>query len=379
VKFFEDIVSQQLKHNQTVCGDVQLCEKGMDGTVFILCDGIGSGVYANIAAISCASRLRELLRTGVSLRVAAELVAASMHKAREAEIPFSAFSVALILSDGHFSVYAYESPEAVAIMNGSAIVLKPVFYTAGYEVVGEVSGVLDTGDSLVLCSDGVTQAGLGRGQGMGIGSQGLAAFINRRAPDEGGIQQLATDVTAMCKELSGGRHEDDTTCAVLHCREASQVTLITGPPAQQSRDADFARDFMAMPGEKLICGSSTAEIVGRELGREVTMRKVGSSFGSPPEYAMEGVSLTTEGAVMLNQVYNILGEPADEAEDGVVERLCAILTRADVVHFLIGNAGNAAHAARLFKQLGVMPRKRVVRLIMDKLRAMGKLVTEKNY
>jgi hypothetical protein len=336
-------------------------------------------VYANIAAISCASRVQELLHMGVSLRVAAEMVAASMHKARQAEIPFSAFSAAMVLNDGRFSVYTYESPEPICIRNGWAQVLKATFYTAGYEVVGEASGVLEIGDSLLLSSDGVTQAGLGHGHGFGIGAQGVAGFINKQALDAVDIHELPEKILAYCASVSGGRYEDDTTLAALHSREASQLSILTGPPSLPSKDAVYVSDFMAMPGKKVICGSTTTEIVGRELGRAVTLLQAGASFGSPPEYFVEGVDLTTEGAIMLNQVYNILDEPVESFQGGIVERVCAMLAAADVVHFFMGGGTNTAHASLLFKQIGIMPRKKTLRLIMEKLQSMGKLVTERQY
>ena len=91
---------------------------------------------------------------------------------------------------------------------------------------------------------------------------------------------------------------------------------------------------------------------------------------------------------MLNQVYNILGEEYegdnDDAESndvdrGVVERFCAMLLKADVIHFFIGDSLNEAHSTRIFKQMGILPRKQVVTGIIAKLRRMGKLVTEKSY
>ncbi len=385
MKFFEDIVAERKKYGHVVCGDVHACDKGSEGTALILCDGIGSGVYANIAASMCAGRLRELLRSGVPLRSAAEMVAASMHKAREAEIPFSAFSAAFVAPDGRFSAYTYESPEPIAILNGSAHVLKPVFYTAGYEVVGESGGTLEIGDSLLLSSDGVTQAGLGHGYAIGIGSQAVEQFINRQLSGERhaeagrDIRDLPEQILELCASVSGGRFEDDTTCALLHCREASQLTILSGPPSKPAKDAVYVADFMARPGARVVCGSTTAEIVARELKSEVTMLAVGAAFGSPPEYKIKGVDLTTEGAFMLSQVHNILGEPSENFEGGVVERLCLLLEQADAVHFMLGGGINAAHSALLFKQLGVMPRKKTIQLLTDKLKKMGKVVTEASY
>ena len=379
MKFFEDIAAQNLKHGQRVCGDAFVCERDEQGTIIIICDGIGSGMYANIAAISCAARLKELLSRGVSLRAAAEMTAASMHKAREAEIPFSAFSAANIAPDGHFGIYTYESPAPVRIADGAAEALTPEFYTAGYEVVGESAGSLDDGDSLVLFSDGVSQAGLGHGYAWGIGSEGVAAFINKELAAGHELRLLPQSINAMAAAISGGRYEDDATCLLVHCRKAAQLTLLTGPPARVAKDGDYVRDFIALPGAKAICGSTTTEIVSRELRQEARLCPANASLGSPPEYLMDGIDLVTEGAVMLNQAYNLLDEPLSNLEDGVVERLCKLMLNSDAVHFMVGGAGNAAHAGLLFKQIGVLPRKKAVQLIGEKLRALGKLVTVRNY
>ncbi len=110
MKFFEDKVSKHIKDGYSVCGDAYMCERMVNGTAFILCDGIGSGVYANIAAITCVNRMMEMIRRGMSVRMASETVASSMHGARKQDIPFSAFSAAMILPDGQFIVYTYEAP-----------------------------------------------------------------------------------------------------------------------------------------------------------------------------------------------------------------------------------------------------------------------------
>jgi ferredoxin len=39
-------------------------ERTFESTFFVLCDGIGSGVYANIAAITCANRMRNSIDPG---------------------------------------------------------------------------------------------------------------------------------------------------------------------------------------------------------------------------------------------------------------------------------------------------------------------------
>ncbi|PKM86068.1 MAG: hypothetical protein CVU87_13280, partial [Firmicutes bacterium HGW-Firmicutes-12] len=261
MKYIEDIVKQESKHNQIVCGDTFLCERTIENTEFVLCDGIGSGIYANIAALTCANRLIELFRTGVSLRYACEKVADSMHRARKEEIPFSAFSVAKILNDGQFTVYTYEAPIPILIKDGRAQPLKPYFYTASYEIIGESSGTLGIGDALVLCSDGATQAGLGNGYFFGIEVEGVADYINTRLTYGGNLFDLPQEIIKMCCKVSGGNYADDITVAVLKCREAAQLTVMSGPPSVKTKDPVITKRFISSPGTRVVCGSTTADIL----------------------------------------------------------------------------------------------------------------------
>jgi hypothetical protein len=302
-----------------------------------------------------------------------------MNRARTEDIPFSAFSAVVILPDGQFVVYSYESPEPVFIQNNHATVLAPRFYTAGFEVVGEVSGILHTRDSLLLFSDGVSQAGMGHGHGMGIGSDGVANDINRNYKSKDNIAELPQRIVEMCRTVSAGNYEDDTTFVLLHCRDAKELTLLTGPPSSQSLDSVYATDFMNMPGQKIVCGSTTTEIIARELDFKIVTLSMGDSF-QPPEYFIEGADLVTEGAVTLNHVCNILDEPPERLTgDSVAERLCRMLHDADVIHLMMGDAANIAHEDLIFKQIGVHVRKSIIRQITERLQGMGKLVIERYY
>ena len=380
MKFFDDFLCQINKKSHSVCGDYCVSERTPLGMIYVVCDGIGSGIYANICAINCASRILELFRSGISIRTISEMVAASMHRARKEDIPFAAFSAAVILPDGQFTCYSYEAPNAVLIKDNHATVLTPRFYTAEFEVIAEVFGTLNTGDSLLLFSDGVSQAGLGNGYGMGIGSDGVSDYINRNHKPNADIAKLPAQIVEMCKTVSAGNYEDDTTLAIIHCQKAKEVTLLSGPPSKQSLDSSYAADFMNNAGQKIICGSTTTDIIARELHLNVTTISTGNSFSQLPEYCIEGTDLVTEGAITLNQVCNILDEPLKRLSgNSVAERLCVMLRKADVIHLMIGNASNAAHEDLIFKQIGVHVRKATIQKICEKLKGMGKSVIERYY
>ncbi|MDX9976249.1 MAG: hypothetical protein RBU21_24955, partial [FCB group bacterium] len=83
----------------------------------------------------------------------------------------------------------------------------------------------------------------------------------------------------------------------------------------------------------------------------------------------------TEGAVTLNQVFNILEEDDSRYEPkSGVSNLARLLKDADRVEFLVGRAPNLAGEDIAFRQQGILPRTTIVPLLAEKLQSAGKLV-----
>lgn len=140
---------------------------------------MGTGVKANIAAVMNASRLMELLRLGFSLREACKKLVDTLHEARTSNIPFAAFSVCRILNSGHATIISYEMPSPILLSKHFATYLPHQrFFTMGLEIISEVNCVLEYGDGIIMVSDGVSQAGMGRQFRMGWGIQNASYFID---------------------------------------------------------------------------------------------------------------------------------------------------------------------------------------------------------
>jgi hypothetical protein len=131
-----------------------------------------------------------------------------------------------------------------------------------------------------------------------------------------------------------------------------------------------------MKGIKIVCGATTARIVGDELGKNVMLDDDEDNDGiTPPKSTLEGIDLVTEGLVTLNQLYNVLDENRDEMrDDNPVTQLYDYLILADRVNFFVGTAFNPANVSMSYKQRGLIPRKKVIGLIAEKLREMGKMI-----
>jgi hypothetical protein len=375
-KYIEAANAQAAKKPGGICGDYIITERTAEATTVIVADGIGTGIKARVAAVMCASRLMELIRVGFTLREACHKVVDTMHAARTMDIPFSAFSVCRVLVSGHATVVSYEIPSPILINNRLAAYLpKQRVFPMGLEMVGEVNCMLEYGDGIVMVSDGVSQAGLGQQYRMGWGIQGACDFINGLLAQGTPMKNIPGRIVANVRDISGATYGDDTTCSLLLCREAQVLNILTGPPARKLDDARVVREFMDLKGKKIVCGSSTAEIVARNLGVPIEMKNLSNAYHKPPSYDIKGIDYATEGAITLNQVYNILGEAPEKLEpDSSVSDLYRFFHASDTINFLVGTAANPGHEHIVFRQMGVYPRDVIVRLLTEKLKSMGKLV-----
>ncbi len=381
--YYESIAKQAIKHNQTVCGDVVESTRLKSGSYFGIFDGIGSGIYANIAATECASRWSAMVEKGLSFSETCEKMAALMHQARTHPFPFTAFNCAKLTSKGHVQLFTYEAPKPIMVRNGVVHVIEPRYYTVGYEIIGESKATLQAGDQLLLFSDGVSQAGLGNGYKMGWGETGLSDYYGKISAEKSGegakaptkSSDLLENILDKCKCLSGGKHYDDTSILLISCKPPKHLHLFTGPPSTKDKDKAFSDAFKKASGMKLICGSTTADILSRELNEPIKLKEQGMGFNSPPEYAMKSAAMVTEGAMVLNQVCNILdADPIEVTEETSPERITTLFYNADVIHFHVGNAKNKSHQLLPFRQLGLKVRYDVLKDIEQKLKQKGKTV-----
>lgn len=357
------------------CGDVVLTERTHSWTSIIVADGIGSGVRANVAAVMTASRLMEMLRRRFSLRDAFHRIVQTMDAWRDPSLPYTCFTVARILNDGEATILSYEMPGAILLGAGPAAELPRRTFTLGPSVIGEAHCRLVGGEGLLLLSDGVTQAGLGNGLREGWGVDGVCDHVHTLLCERVEPMSLPRRIIEQAGRLWGKKTGDDCTAVLAIARPGSVVNIFTGPPATKTHDTTVARRFLAREGWKVICGATTAKIVAEQAGKPLRMEQTPTSILAPPKYEMAGIDVVTEGAVTLNQVYNVIDEdPANHEEHSGVTQLCALLAAADRVNFLVGTAANPANEHIAFRQQGILSRARIVPLLVQRLREQGKLV-----
>ena len=385
------------------CGDMLATLRTNTGTTIICADGIGSGIRAHIAAQMCVSRLIESLQQELSLRTVFQSVATTMQASRDPKKPFAAFSIARFRSDGYATVFSYDAPPPIMVSWQGATVLASRPFPLPGGLALESNCQLDMGEGILLMSDGITQAGLGYGANTEWTPEGVVRFINGKissrlklslAPDrlhkeaiarwKGDVQESSSrsfspyspDIRHQATVKQSAKVTGDDCSIVLGlCRTGQTVNILTGPPLDRDEDNVTVKRFLQLPGLKIVCGGTTAKLVAKYLNVPLEMEAEPISVIAPPRYGIKGINLVTEGAVTLNQVYNILDEDiANLNEDSGVTELRLLLGVADKLNITVGMADNTANADISFRQRGVLSRKVLIPLLADKLRQEGKLV-----
>lgn len=398
--------SQSSKYDDRPCGDVLDVSRSLSATTVLCVDGIGSGFRGRIAAKMATARLLELMERGMSVRKAFQSVVTTMEGWRDPNKPFAAFSVARILRDGMTSILTYDAPAPILVGRSHATELKTRPFNLGGTLVTEAHCYLEPGEGILLTSDGITQSGMGVNHSKEWGTEGVLRFVDELRSSGLGFSTIADMVRreAVRRWLEGDSHwtpdrtspltplgvkrsplanrrkmvqGDDCSVVLAHCRAGHALNILTGPPNNMELDEQLVARFMRMQGLKVVCGGSTSSLVARCLGEKMRVEQKPTSLIAPPRYEINGVDLVTEGAVTLNQVYNLLEEEVDIREltedSGVTELVC-MLKVADQINIILGDAVNKGSGDISFRQRGILMRSQIVPLIAQRLEKSGKLV-----
>ncbi len=371
-----EIASYQLsKHAKGRCGDSFAVHRDIQSTVIILCDGIGSGIKANIAANMCVSRAIGMIKEGFGFKSTFEKLVETMNKWRSPDKPFAAFCMVRIHNDGKASILSYDFPDAMIFGSGNAMQVESKPFLINQNIARTAGCYLRPGEFLAIFSDGITQAGMGVGRPDGFAYNAISKVIEKSAAKNLSVPDA---ICSKAVELSGYAPKDDMTVITAGCRQGRVLNIFSGPPVLKSNDSKAVNQFLATYGKKVVCGATTAKIISRYMKKSLEIPQHHTSLIAPPKYFIEGIDLVTEGAVTLNHLYNILDMPAEtlEQNSGVTE-LYNLVTQSDWINFTIGRCQNPANENISFRQQGIINRESIIKLISQKLQSQGKLVSFK--
>ncbi len=347
--------AQLQKHGERAAGDTIRLRRipEEERAVVVLSDGLGSGVKAGVLSALTSTMAMEYVTSDIEPTRVAGIIMRTLPECSRRKIRYATFTALNVRASGVCDVVNYDNPgpflvdgEGCAGVELDATTVPGATARRTTAHAGRVEVRL--GQYLVTVSDGVTQAGMGsRRYPLGWSVRGVCAFLRESVAAEPGIsgQDLAERVVARAVSIDGHQPHDDVSAAVVYLRRPRRLLVATGPPMQRDRDPEIARTVDAFPGRRVIAGGTTANLIARELGREVTVNLRDRDPEIPPTSKMEGVHLVTEGTMTMSRVAELLEaeRPTATPRRNGATGMVAALLESDEIHFLVGTKINEAH------------------------------------
>jgi serine/threonine protein phosphatase PrpC len=357
---FVDVDYAQIyKNGQQIGGDVFLLSRDpdKDQIVCTLSDGLGSGVKANVLASLTAHMAHKLSFSPMDLTHSAKIIMNTLPVCKERKISYSTFTIAdiryLSREDIRVNLVEYDNPPALHFRGAGCLSWEreriDIEREGAFkqEVLSRSHFQLGVGDRLLMFSDGVTQAGMGRTLPLGWRLEGVREYAKKVLEQDPEIssRDLACSVVNHANRLDGYASKDDITCVAVYVREPRRTVVVTGPPFTEDRDPILGEKLRNFPGRKIVSGGTTALIVSRLFGKKLTVDLHCWSPDVPPSSTMEGIDLVTEGMLTLSKVANVLEArvPTEKLPCDAVKKFVEILQDSDQVHFIVGTKINEAH------------------------------------
>ncbi|MEG3072511.1 MAG: SpoIIE family protein phosphatase [Peptococcaceae bacterium] len=370
-------ISQLNKHGEELCGDSIELAINEGSTTIMLSDGLGSGVKANILSRLTTKTAVRMITQGAVLEEVIETLAQTLPKVRGHA--YSTFGILEIFAgEGAARLVEYDTPEAF-VGNGEKLKhINKVKRDIAGKVIYRSTFALEAGDWIVLVSDGVLHAGANGVWDMDWDWQGFSKYFCRQVPAIADASACAQAIAEHCNKLYGSRPADDASVAVIKVRKPRLLNVLIGPPNSKDNDFKAVKRLMDMDGVKIVCGGSTANMVGRILERQVQVDLKSTSDRIPPIGVIDGVDLVTEGILTLAYSLELLRtgvtmEQLRANKDGS-SRLAVLLLEADYLNFLVGTSVNNPQQIK-GRPTRILLKKQVINDLINFLKEKGKKVS----
>jgi len=354
--FYIEVNSQQRNHDEErICGDVFLNKyiKEEDRVVAVLSDGMGHGVKANILATLTATMALNFTREHKEIDRIAEIIMNTLPVCSERKIAYATFTIVDIESSGKTNILEYDNPHAIILRGNQEFdpAWKKVVLDKGKhagQILKTCTFIPEKEDRIIFCSDGVAQSGMGsEAFPFGWERDNVATYAANLITGDSSISAsaLAGKIVTMAHKNDAYKARDDISCAIIYFREPRKLLICTGPPFEKEKDKELAAKVRDYEGKVILCGGTTADIIARELNRNIVDELIFEDPELPPESFLEGIDLVTEGILTLQKVNEILKTFNNSVRlgKGPADKIVRMLMESDEIHFIIGTRINVAH------------------------------------
>lgn len=377
------------KYKEELCGDKVEILKTEDSNIIILADGMGSGVKANILATLTSKILGTMFLNGATIDECVETIVKTLPICQVRGVAYSTFSILQIFHNGEAYLVEFDNPSCVFIREGKLVNIPFTKRIIEEKVINEYRFKVELNDCFVLMSDGVIHAGVGKILNFGWTWECMADYTLEAIKTTMSSSRLATVLSKACDDLYMGHPGDDTTVSVTRIIPIKKLHIFTGPPEHKEEDKKIIRDFMEGESVKVVCGGTSANIVARELKKEIKTSLKYTDPTLPPTATIEGLDLVTEGVLTLNRALTLLKKYVDgdidenfflelDKDNGASNLAKLIIEECTELKIFVGKAINEAHQ-NPHLPFDISIRMNLIEQIKEAVHNMGKKVTIKYY
>ena len=354
-KFFIEVDCYQLcEKGQSISGDVYLQKRSGDRIIQVLSDGAGSGIKANVIASVISSMAIGYTYADEPVLRAAKAVVDTFARGKHLnDVKQATFTIIDTDRTGHVKIVEFENPPRVLLRNGDILPLPRTEHIFRVSNGRELSLYItefdaQAEDRIVIFSDGVSLSGYAtRRMPFGWGKDGVLQMLQDTIKKKNNISasELVRKVINQAETNDLFAVKNDMSCAAVYFRQPRKILVSSGPPFNAEKDKELADMIARYDGDTIISGGTTAQIIARELNREISVVMKRDPSGLPPISTMKGVTLITEGVLTLARVKTLLdllksSEVKGNGTDAVFVRM---LLSHDIIEFVVGTRINSVH------------------------------------
>lgn len=341
-------------YGEELCGDNVVITEDEQGRsqIFVLADGLGSGVKASILSTLTSKMISAMIAGGAGIDECVSALANTLPVCKERGIAYSTFTIINIVDMKYAEIYQFDNPILIMLRDG-----KNYYYGMDTLVVNgkkiSISKIpIQENDAFIAFSDGVIHAGIGASLNFGWDRDNVVEFMQAMYGASYSAKSLATILTDRVNDLYENKPGDDVTALVIKIRKRVPVNLVVGPPKDKDDDQKMMDLFFSKEGKHIVCGGTTASIVSNYLDKPIETSLAYESHDVPPMATIAGVDLVTEGVITLSKTLeNIASYAKDNAKlydwafkkDGASLLTKLLLEEASDITFYVGRAINPAH------------------------------------
>lgn len=372
------------KKGEQLCGDhIEMVEQNDNSIVFVLADGLGSGVKACILSTLTSKIISTMMANNMSIEDCVSTIASTLPVCEKRGIAYSTFTIIRITDNSEAEIIQYDNPMVVMLRNGEYYEYPTTSMEIGGKTILKSKLSLEMNDVFVTMSDGAIYAGVGKTLNFGWQRDSIVDFLVGNYDKKMSAKTVAQMLLDQCNSLYGGEPGDDTTVGAIKIRQRVPMNLLMGPPSNPADLKKMLTLFFAKEGKHIVCGGTTSKLASEFLGKDVVPCLDYFDPEIPPIAKIDGVDLVTEGVITMTKVMKyaedylsdnaVYGSEWARKKDGASRIAMLLFEEATDINFYIGRAINPAHQNPNLP-INFSIKMRLIEELSESLKKMGKRI-----